>query len=552
MKSHLAKLRKEAGIDVPEERTVIANLYLALTAMQWSKLQSGHNLSITTEQSLKKIIYRKFGNDIPEDLSLKDILFLEAESAFKSFVSRFTKVSEETIYKYSEPSGWSEVRTIFNKLDRRYKALKQIKFTNDILDYLTSYLERYPTLKDEYNRINNTNILNNILDNFFDKRDELRMNMETKIKDDELSIFSEFCNYLTDERNLSNLQSNIEAKVKGEIHYSALPNSIKYLVKDHIKSRCGVWVKDFNSFNTSKSEDAVKGKHDLIIRQFKNWIGQHKVIVSPNVCDTAANCLELEFTSTPNPDRLISESFLDRFCEWIEPTIEETFNENWWGKCLTLGQEVANETGYQARRFVNSIRGFFTNKKYETKKKPSFNQNEAIQNTRKGINDIFNTAKLNEIYREGKGKIISDSTQSELPSSERYINTSIILGVVGYGIKLYKEKQLDSHQSKCKNLYYIWQNECMDCMTKSVNESFTNWSKANEQNLEIRKNNLESGKKSLAQDHVREIYNVVNLIHEINFSDRDFKKNINTFKKNINTVHRLIDARRIKDESTEN
>ncbi len=63
-------------------------------------------------------------------------------------------------------------------------------------------------------------------------------------------------------------------------------------------------------------------------------------------------------------------------------------------------------------------------------------------------------------------------------------------------------------------------------MTRSVNESFTNWSKVNERNLEQRKNNLESGKKSLAQDHVCEIHNVVTLIHEINFSDESFKKTL--------------------------
>jgi Dynamin family len=180
----LTKLKEETGITVPKSRAVVANLHLALRAMQYEKITRNSNFSKSTELSLHEMFSRKYSKKYSQDVEgLRKYVSYELRKTLEQFVYPGDEVErddEDRIADSLSMSGWKDILKMLDDIVEAQKQRRNKEFALVLLRAMISYLERFPTPREKKKREETLHVLKSMLVSIEQQRGLIKESMEKK------------------------------------------------------------------------------------------------------------------------------------------------------------------------------------------------------------------------------------------------------------------------------------------------------------------------------------------------------------------------------------
>jgi hypothetical protein len=538
----LIKLREETGISVPKSRAVVANLHLALRAMQWAKISKGNNLSTSTVESLHEMFSRKYKPNYSQDENgIKKYIKKELRRALEIFIDPEDDISlegEDKIAEMLQCSGWDNVIELINNITKSQEQRRKTEFATKILSAMIFHLESFPTPREENVRQETLKGLKLMLASIEKKRGLIKEEMLKNLDEKDNSIFDEFLSYLVEDRAIDSLKSSIRDKINSEIHFSTVAGKIESLVKDYVNARCSVWTKGITGFTTDVSQEWILSSYKEAVSNFEEWISSHQLSTNPDIASnvqsqiTLRELLRLEFSSAPQP-KIDLSNFDESLQIWVGKMTSSTFSPNWVNQFLTWVAEIGSEVDYQFRRLGNWLSSLNSKTKKETEKKPSFDKSKALQSSKEKINAFLSKNTFEKIYKLGQDpSLLQLSTDPSNLNSQDFITWA---KEIERQVEIYNQKTL---LDRCDEFCRSWRIG-KDNIKLAANESFTCWAKQVQSSLQERYDRLNSESKRLIEQSSLE--DMEKLVNELQIL---INANEKSFHNELSKAKRLIDDRK--------
>lgn len=500
----LDKLSEETGIYVPIHNAAVANLHLALRAMQWEKIRSNTSLLAFTEASLAEMFSRQYEEKLP----IERYVIYELRRALEKFIYAPKEVAARDAAKISralELSGWSEVTRILATIKKADQEARLARFGVRLLAAMLLYLEGFPTFDETKKAVDGLNaVLKNIREKTGSKKDKILKKSESRDK----LIFDEFLDYLTDPQGLGNLRSNVKSKIDSATHYSTVPGEVEHLLRDYVDTKCSVWAGKFTEFATPTSKEQVLGPYEKTIFELEQWVNEH--VAAP-----------IEFPSTALP-RIVLEQFRQSFRDWTGKFTGEIFTPDWLSKFVSWIAEVGVDLGYQAKKAWAWCKSWFSEAVKPPEKKPSFDRTNAFQSVVEKINKVYSKETFEYIYKIGKDPSFYQSARNPAQGgSEDFYS---------WFKEMEEQAEIDSLNAlseRCQEFWSSWR-KIREAITKAVNTSLTTWTDTIHSTISERNKNLQSESISLLdQETLESIESLVTLLKSTIAKDqKDFQENL--------------------------
>lgn len=498
----LNRLKEEAGVFVPREKAIVANLHLALRAMQWDRIKDGKKLSVPTKASLDEMFSRKYPGykasqkAASENVSyeLRKTLSYELRKTLEKFIYAPKEVfanDREKISLALDSSGWRNVVGILESIRSSRQESRIMKFAVSLLEAMLFFLESFPSVEETKKQREALKPLTTILAMIGAVRGTKIEEMILKVDEKSVPILDEFLDHLTDRQELRNLKANLESRIKAEVHYSTVPGRVESLLKDYADTRCSVWARKFSEFKSARSKEWVLGTHTEAVFWFEEWINNHNLTIA------------LEFPST-SPHKINLEEFRRSFGMWTGKVIRRTFSPDWLKKFVTWIKEAGAEIGYQVSRAWSALRSLFDNTVKPPEKKPSFDRSKTYESVEQKVDALFSRDGFKNFYKIGKDPGILP-VKNATPISTG--DDSVLKWIVRI-MEIIEIKDQKALLDLCKEFYSCW-NKVAESVKNGLDTSFAAWTDTIESTLKERKKNLNSKSKPLLDQNYLEAIEIL-------------------------------------------
>jgi hypothetical protein len=529
----LIKLKEETGIKVPESNAIVANLRIALRTMQWSKISEGKNLTISTIESLHEMFSRQYKNNYSQDEEgIKKYVSRELRRDLESFVDLdgISIDGKAEIAEALEHSGWNDIIKLINNINIVQEKRRKTEFTTGILSAMILHLEGFPTPREEKGRQETLTSLKQMLAGIEKKRGTIKENMIRNLSEKDDSIFNEFLSYLIEKRELKELKSNIENKIRSEFYFSNVHKKVQNTVQDYINARCSVWVKKVTGLKSDVSEEWILGSYKQAIFDFEEWINGQKISIHSDISSqtTLKEYLRLEFPAAPQL-KIDLKDFDTSFQVWASKMTANIFNRSWFSEFISGISVMGYEIEMQADRLDNWISNLFSKNKSKTKERPNFDISKTILSAKEKIDYFLSKSTFEKFYKLGKDPNSLQSTTS--PSN---LNSQDPLTWVNEFTRQVEIRKQKDSLSRYDEFDRSWRS-LKDSINLSATESFTSWAKQVQSSLQERYERLNSESKCLIeQSNLEEIEKSVNQIQVLIHGDeKELSNEISKLKRLI-------------------
>lgn len=528
----LVKLRNEAGIVVPKERTAVANLHLALRAMQWNSLSNGGKLKDQTENSLKERFSRIYDFD-PSKHRIETGIKNELLAAVGEFADAFERdeANENPINDGLNQSGWPEVVKLLGKAKEIPYKQKQLRFALSLVNASIRYLEGFPTAKEirELNQaIDALNTIAHKLVNSIIKKN--RDQMVGEWESESTRVFDEFLDYIADRQELKNLKSNLRDKIKNATYYSTVPPKVVAGIDDYVRARTAVWLQKIVGFQTIESRDRILSPYNMATFEIAQWLKTEWAKQSE-----LNDSLELPAASPPI---LKIDDLRLEFIAWNKVIAETIFSPTWVERSVKFVWETGVGVFNEAKKTLSSLWGKTKNWWYEKDEKvkppketPSFNKDKAMREMEEKVDGYFSKRTIRDLYELGKDPSAFDEA---LTNREGSSYESVFDFIVEY----LEVKDINFSRERCTTLYSVWEN-ASEQIKQALNAALDSWVSSIEPIIQERVRNLSS--KSPEAVSLATLTEIEQL-----FDSGEFEEFQNeTFNSARNQLNRVINARKL-------
>lgn len=525
----LSKLRNEAGIVVPGDRTAIVDLQSALRAMQWNMLQAGQLLQEQTVVGLRERFSTIYGFD-PSGDQIEAVIKNELSDAVRKFTAKFGERNDKELLSDAlNLSGWNEVVKLLNKAREIPQKQKQVKFAISLANASIQYLEGFPTAREIRAVERAIDALRNVAADLIKPVKKNRRAMEKKLASGLDRVFDEFLSYLTNPDEVKALKKDLAKKIKEAAHYSTVAPKLIAGVDDYVRARSAVWLKKVAAFETTESKEYILEPYQTATREIEQWI-KNQWIEHEDLDDA----LELPSPSLPV---LRLDDFCKEFAKWNKVLAEEIFTPGWIKRSLDFVKEIlvdiyssAKETG---QSWWNSAKSWLygtTKKVSPPKLQPSFNKTKAIERMEETVDLYFSKRSMKALYDLGE----DPAPLFEQVSNEDHADDTPVDILFNY----LENKERNFWAGHCDKLLATWYNaseQLKDCLNSALNA----WINVIEPILQERLKNLNS--KSPQPVPPETLMIIEQLFESSNFAEFDE----GTVGSIIGHLNRLIAARRV-------
>jgi hypothetical protein len=483
--SALIKLKNETGIVVTKERTAVANLHLALRAMQWNIVQAEGKLQEQTEDSLKDRFSRIYRFD-PSKHKIESGIKRELRVAIGRFTDAFDdeEIASEALDDALGLSGWHDVVRLLSKAKEIPQRQKELKFALSLVNASIRYLEGFPTTK-EIKKLNQAiDSLNDIAHNLVTKIiKKNRRDMESEWESESVRVFDDFLDYITDRQELKNLKSSLADKIKNATHYSTVLAKLVAGVDDYVRARSAVWIERIALFKRTAGKECILSPYNAATYEIVQWIkrewAQHSELTG-----------SLEIPAAP-PPAVKMDDFRKEFIAWNKVLVDNTFSSSWVESSITFVRETASKALHEVKKAAS---GFWRTAKkwwYGTEEKtpppketPSFNKSKAIGEMQEKVDAHFSKRTLRGLYEMGEDQSAFTEAMSKREGASYETWADVILDYM-------ETKNIAFWWERCSKLYAAWDNASGQ-IKQSLDDSLVSWASSIEPILKERVRNLSS------------------------------------------------------------
>jgi BMFP domain-containing protein YqiC len=349
LQTDLARLRDGAGVSVPAEHAIVANLLLGLRSLQWRLLMGEEStLSSGTVAALSEAARFKFREKKLPEGDRDRAAYLIRQELRSSFTVYVGDPEDELDGDNSpaaiasaglEASGWeTDIPRLFSTLRGVRANRRAQECAARTADAVNFYLAQFPPptafsdLKQKINR------LESVVRRFPGQVKETSREIEEAVEENLESLIEELPEYLLDRQSLENLSSGVRYVVDEETQSSVVHTRLRARVKDYLETRCGLWCDDISQFRTTVSGTALRIRYEAAMRDIREWVVA-EVGGGDDIPQAALPRIEMdgfrrEFSGAFGTfvDFLLTPDYVTRFVSWVAETgkaVAETVSR-WW------------------------------------------------------------------------------------------------------------------------------------------------------------------------------------------------------------------------------
>ena len=267
LREELARIKAQTGIDIPEDRCHVANLLLAVRAIELRALLRGE----LDEGTLQELLALRRAKELPMDGEpeelVRQFLMLEARQASMQFAPLvdpiFDASSESDLTELIERSGWNGVTSIAGAVDAEMCRRRELRAARSILRQTQKYLAKIPN-RGEVNEARMTTEALCRLINQIDDGDVAPSRKQVKAiasshLDADGEVVEDFLGFVGSEQTRTNLKQTVDGLIDNASRYSKVPEKIRKEVEGTIKARVRTWADGAAELKRREVVDATLG-----------------------------------------------------------------------------------------------------------------------------------------------------------------------------------------------------------------------------------------------------------------------------------------------------
>jgi len=529
--STLVKLKNEAGIVVPNERTAVVNLHLTLRAMQCTVVGTKGALQEQTERSLRERFSRIYKFDAARDKIERGIR-RELRKATGTFTDDFDgdEIDDDRPDEAVGRSGWNDVIELLGKAKELPQKRKELRFVVALAGAAIRFLEGFPTAKEIAEAHQAIDALSEVAQELVTsiiKKNRRALEREWESESDRM--FDEFLDYLTDRQEVRNLKASLADKIRSASHYSTVTPKLVAGIDDYVRARSKVWTQKVASFETIATHDCILSPYRGAARDITEWV--HTAWEQRNPSGS------LEIPAPPVP-AVTLDGFQQEFVAWNKVIVAKEFTPNWVENSVTWVRESATEAWQEVKKAARSLWSAAKNWWYGTDEKvtppketPSFNRSSAIAKMEKAVDGHLSKRTLRGLYELGKDQTAFVAAMSEKEGSSYDSWADIIIDYM-------HRVNVSFWWEQCSRFCAIWEDASNE-IKKSMDRSLYAWANSIAPMLNERVRNLSSTSPQPISPEV--LAEVAQLFEISDFAGTEDESIVNA----LSQLSRTIDSRRI-------
>ena len=396
LQGDLRRLLDGAGIDVPGERSTVANLLLGLRALQWQRLSGeGEALSPSTLASLADAARFKYKPGVlsPDvDGRAKFMVKHELKLSFTGYIGdpeiELGSTDPGVLAPAGlEQSGWKD------DIPRLFAAVRAARTNRRVhecaaraADAIAFYLAQFPPPTESENLRRNITGLELLAEEFSRNADDTQRALEEALRENMAKLIEELPDYLLEKKALQNLYAGVRHIVDNETQSSLVHTKLRARVKDYVETRSGVWCSDVAEFRTTVSKTALRMKFESLAQELREWTRLHAeqngVTVGVDLPEAALPKLDFDRFRTDFSsgfgalvDRVLTPDLVTRFVTWV----------------VEKGKAVVESVVGGWKRLRAWVSGRTVN---ETPPRPRFDRAKAWEQIERELNQVFDRKTL--------------------------------------------------------------------------------------------------------------------------------------------------------------